>query len=126
MTNREFYNAIANAENLPADLTEKAADLLAKLDASNAHAREKRAEKPSKTAVANAPIKAAMLEHFTKGTNLTAANVAALMDIKVQKASALLRQLVADGVLSVSDTKIKGKGVVKMYTAVVPETATEG
>ena len=125
MTNREFYNAIANSENLSTELTEKAADLLAKLDAANAHAREKRAEKPSKKSVENAPIKAAMLEHFTEGTGLTAANVAALMDIKVQKASALLRQLVADNVLSVSDVKIKGKGTVKMYTAVVPETEVE-
>ena len=35
MTTREFYTAIVNAENLPAELTEKAAELLSAMDKSN-------------------------------------------------------------------------------------------
>ena len=35
MTTREFYTAIVNAENLPAELTEKATELLSAMDKSN-------------------------------------------------------------------------------------------
>lgn len=35
MTSREFFTAVAGAENLPAELTKKATELLAALDARN-------------------------------------------------------------------------------------------
>ena len=56
MTNREFLTVVANAE-VSAEVKEFALESLAKMDARNA----KRSSKPSKTALANAPLKEAIL-----------------------------------------------------------------
>lgn len=110
MTNREFLNTIINA-NISDEITARAQDLLAKLDARNA----KRASTPSKTAVANAPIKAQIVK-LAEEKALVASEVGATLEISTQKASALLRQLCEDGVLVAEEIKVKGKGKVKSYT----------
>lgn len=115
MTNREFLNTVIEA-NLSDDATEKAKALLAQIDKRN----EKRASTPSKTAVANAPIKASIVGMLTDEPK-TAAEIGATLEITTQKASALLRQLAEDGTVSVSEVKVKGKGKVKGYTLVVTE-----
>jgi Fic family protein len=112
MTNREFYQAIVEGAVVTAEQATFAAEAIAKLDKRN----EKRAATPSKTAIANAPIKATIAELLKeKKAYLPAAIIAQAVDITTQKASALCRQLVEEGVLTVADAKIKGKGKVKAY-----------
>lgn len=110
MTNREFYEAIINA-NINDELTAFATEGIAKMDKRN----EKRSSKPSKVALANEPIKQAIANLITdKG--MTASEVGASLEISTQKASALLRQLVEDGVLVATEVKVPKKGKVKSYT----------
>ena len=118
MTNRDFFNSIASNENLNAELREFANGAIAKLDKRNAD----RSSKPSKTAIANEPIKTAIIKYLDKeGFVATAADVAANCDITTQKASALLRQLVESGVLKSAEVKIPKKGKVKAYSVKVSE-----
>ena len=114
MTTREFLNAVISA-NISDELTEKAQALIAQADARNA----KRASTPSKTAVANAPIKTAILTLYTDEVkSLTATEVGEHLGITTQKASALLRQLVESGTLTSEEIKVPKKGKVKSYSLV--------
>lgn len=106
MTMREAMNAVI-METKNADLAEFAVHELEKLDARNA----KRASQPSKRAIENEPIKAKILEVLTDEPK-TASEVATLVEISTQKASALLRQLD----VKVTDVKVKGKGTQKGYS----------
>lgn len=105
MTNREFFEqVIATVDN--EDMKVKAKELIEALDRRNA----KRAERPSKTAIANEPIKAEIAKILT--TEPTVASVIAeKVGISTQKASALLRQMD----VKVTDVKVKGKGTQKGY-----------
>lgn len=119
MTSRDFFTAIASNEAISAELRTYAEDAIAKLDAKNA----KRSSKPSKTQLANEPIKVAIVECLTANGQATASELATALTteetpVTTQKVSALCRQLVADGLLSVADVKIPKKGVVKAYSVV--------
>ena len=109
MTVREFYNAVINA-NLSDEMTEYATAAIAKMDAAN----EKRKNTPSKKSIENAPL----VEEITKllGSEAqTATEIGEKVGISTQKASALLRKLVVDGVAT--STEVKGKkGMCKAYT----------
>ena len=106
MTNREFFEqVIATVDN--EEMKEKAKSLIETLDKRNA----KRAERPSKTAVANEPIKAEISKVLTSEP-MTASVIAEKVGISTQKASALLRQME----LKVTDVKVKGKGTQKGYS----------
>lgn len=109
MTNREFLNAIVDA-NLSDEITTRAHELLAQMDKRNA----KRASTPSKTAVANEPLKAEIVKIVADG-NKTASEVGMALEISTQKASALLRQLVENGTLYAEEVKVPKKGKVKSY-----------
>ena len=111
MTNREFLTAIANSENLSAELVEHATNEIAKMDAAN----EKRKNKPSKTAVENAPIVEALINALTSDPQ-TASDLAVAVGISTQKASRLLRQIVASGVAVSTDIKVPKKGTCKGYS----------
>ena len=112
MTNREFLNAVINAE-ISDELTAQAQDMLAKLDARNA----KRAATPSKTAVANEPIKTKIVELLSDATEMmTASQVGESLEISTQKASALLRQLAEAGTVISEEIKVPKKGKQKGYT----------
>ena len=106
MTKREMFEAIVNG-NVTDEVVEMARVEIEKLDARNA----KRRNTPSKTAVANEPIKAKIVEVLTDEPQ-TASEIATKVEISVNKASALLRQI--DG-LTVTEIKVKGKGKVKGY-----------
>lgn len=114
MTNREFYKAIASNEELTQELRDFANSAIDKLDTS----LEKRKAKPSKTAVSNAPlVERIVTEVLKEDVPMTASDVAACFeDMKVQKASALLRIAVKEGRAAAADVKVKGKGVQKGYT----------
>ena len=106
MTQREMLNAVI-ANKVNDEVIDMAKAMLNKLDERNA----KRASKPSKTAVANAPIKKMILEKLTT-TPKTASVIASEVGITTQKASALLRQI--EG-LVVVDVKVPKKGTQKGY-----------
>ena len=106
MTRREMFEAIVNG-NVTEEVIEMAKNEIVKMDERNA----KRASKPSKTAIANEPIKAKIVEVLSE-TPQSASEIAEKVEITVQKCSALLRQI--EG-LSVTELKVIGKGKVKGY-----------
>ena len=112
MTNREFLTAVANLETAPQEIRDEATARIAKMDATN----EARKNKPSKKATENAPIMEQIATEVLGTEAVTAATVAETVGISVQKASALLRALVAEGKAVAADTKVPGKGTCKVYT----------
>lgn len=110
MTNREFYAAISTNENVAEELRQFAADAIEKMDKS----AEARKAKPSKTAEENAVLAAKVLPMLGK-MPVTAAMVAEEMGLTSNKASVLLRMLVADGKAVACEVK-GAKGKVKGYT----------
>ena len=112
MTKREFLNAvIANVDVI--EIADFAKAEIEKMDARNA----KRSHTPSKTAIANEPIKAKIVEFLgSKEEPIVASVIAGELEISTQKASALCRQLVTDGQLSAVEVKVKGKGKQKGYS----------
>ena len=112
MTNREFFTAIASMTNISAELVEHATNELGKLDKRNAS----RAAKPTKAQKENEPIKEEIVRFLTeKGSFHTASEVMEACEISVQKASALCRQLVEEGTLTVQEIKVPKKGKQKAY-----------
>lgn len=101
MTNREFFNAIINA-NVSDELTAHATAELEKLDKRNTH-------------LENEPIKAHLLEILAVKP-MTASEIhEADASLSTQKISSLCRQLVEAGKLAVEDVKIPKKGKQKQY-----------
>ena len=117
MTIREFLTNVSNGIVTDAEM-EIARKEIAKMDAAN----EKRKNKPSKTAVENEPIKASILAVLTNDPQ-PASDIAALVEITPQKASALLRQLATAGAVAVSEIKVPKKGTVKGYALPVATDA---
>lgn len=107
MTKREFYEAVMALENVDAELVLFAENEINKMNERNA----KRKSTPSKTAIANEPIKAQIVEVLTE-TPQSASEIAEKVGISTQKCSALLRQIEN---LTVTEIKVKGKGKVKGY-----------
>lgn len=109
MTKRDFLTAVSNGI-INAEITEYASAELVKMDEAN----EKRKNKPSKKAEENAPILASILEALTDTPAITS-DIAAAVGISTQKASSLLRQLVADGKAVQSEVKVPKRGLQKAY-----------
>lgn len=121
MTNREFFTAIASNTTLSAELVEFAIEAITKLDKRNAS----RSSKPSKTAIANEPIKASIVEYVTAHANALASDIAVACEISTQKASALCVQMVKDKVLTVCEVKVPKKGKVKAYSLAVTDKGAD-
>ena len=127
MTNREFYTAISANETLTEEIRNHANEQIAKLDAT----AEKRKGKVSAKDQEKRDANAAMAKHIAEtilGTEAkTATDVAAALtefageEVKVQKASYLLRLAVELGLANATEVKIPKKGTQKAYTAVVAE-----
>lgn len=113
MTKREMFEAIVNG-NINEEIIEMAQKEIVKMDEKNA----KRRNGISKKAQENEPIKVA-IHDFLKGCEdpTTASAIAEKVEISTQKASALCRQMVADGRLTSTEIKVKGKGKQKGYSA---------
>jgi CRP-like cAMP-binding protein len=112
MTKREFLEAIVDAEALEVELRKFAAEELEKMD----KALAKRKAKQSAKALANAPLIEQIKENLLSDEPLLASVTGEYLGVSVQKASALLRQMVADGIADVKDVKVLGKGIQKGYT----------
>lgn len=124
MTNREFLTAIANSTVLPTDLTDFASEQITKLNARN-EAR-KASSKPSKTAIANEPIKASIMAFLSQQSEpVIACTVAEGVGISTAKASSLLRQLVESGKVVKSEVKIPKKGKTAAYAVALTDSADE-
>ena len=106
MTNREFFNAVI-ANEITDEVITHATESLEKLDVRNA----KRAERQTKTQIANEPIIKAIADLLTSEP-MRASEIAEACGISTQKASALVKKV--EGVQSV-DVKVKGKGTQKGY-----------
>ena len=106
MTNREFFNAVI-ANEITDEVIAHATESLTKLDVRNA----KRAERQTKTQIANEPIIKAIADLLTSEP-MRASEIAEACGISTQKASALVKKV--EGV-SVCDVKVKGKGTQKGY-----------
>jgi hypothetical protein len=120
MTIRQYHEAVISG-NINEAVLAKARAEIAKLDATNA----KRAEKAAEKAKENDPIKNAIYNLLVeKGAMVASAIGAALTtpenEVTTSKASSMCRQMVEERRLTVEDVKVKGKGKVKQYTAVVP------
>lgn len=112
MTKREFYEAIVNG-TMNDELKETAASYIEKMDASNAARKTKLTAKQ----VENEELKGRIAAVLTEAPQ-TASEICGQFEIKVQKASALLRQLVEAGKASAVEVKIPKKGMQKGYTKV--------
>lgn len=111
MTKREFYTAIMNGE-IDEQVKLFASEELEKMDVAN----EKRRNTLSKKAQENQPLLQRITDEILTDEPKTATDVAAVLEVSVQKASGLLRRLVEDGKAVKVDVKIKGKGTQKGYT----------
>lgn len=120
MTLREFYTAISATEGIAEDLKNYAEEQIAKLDAAN----EKKRNKPSKKQAENAPVIEAIKGVLTNEYK-TASVIAAEVEISVQKASGLLRGLVATGEVVSKDVNVPKKGPAKAYALAAAEEVAE-
>ena len=116
MTKREFYTAIKNGK-IDEQIKLFATEELEKMDAVN----EKRRNTLSKKAKENEPLLRQITNEILTEEPKTATDVAAILNVSVQKASGLLRRLVEDGKAAKVDVKIKGKGTQKAYSKVEVE-----
>ena len=118
MTKREFLTAVSNGE-MTDELKDFATTEIEKLDNSAAA----RAAKPSKAQLENAPLVDRIVNEILGTEPKTATEVAEVLEVNVQKASALLRMTVAQGRAVQTEVKLPKKGIVKAYT--LAEEASE-
>lgn len=109
MTKREFYTVIIEA-NIDENTTAFAQNELEKLDAANARAAAKKAEKR----VELEPILTKIYDEMLSDVPISATMVGERLEISAQKATPMLRELVNRG--KAASTEMKGpKGKIKGY-----------
>jgi hypothetical protein len=124
MTNREFYTAIAANETLTEEIRNHATEQIAKLDATAVKRKGKVSAKDLEKREANAKMATLIAETILGTEAKTATDVAAALteqsgeEVKVQKASYLLRLAVELGLANATEVKIPKKGTQKAYTIV--------
>ncbi len=115
MTQREFYEAVVNA-NVSEELTAFATAGIEKLDKTNETRKVKTAEKAAVKEAEKAPIREAIFAVITTEAKTASDLIAeAGVDIKPQAIPALLKPLVEAGEVIKTDIKVKGKGTVRGY-----------
>lgn len=124
MTMRMYHEAVLAIPNIPDEVRAKATAELTKLNEANA----RRLSKPSKTALANAPIKESICGLLAERGAMISADIATALEISTSKASALCGQLVTEGKLTATEVKVKGssgKRTVKQYALAENDTVNE-
>ena len=110
MTNREFFVAVANGE-MTEEIRQHASGQIEKMVAAD----ERRRNKPSKTAEANAPLVEALVTEFLNDEAQLGADLADKLNEKFpdlekpvtpQKVASMLRSYVAGGVVGKEDVKV--------------------
>ena len=121
MTNREFYTAIAANETLTEEIRNHATEQIAKLDATAEKRKGKVSAKDLEKREANAKMATLIAETILGTEAKTATDVAAALteqageEVKVQKASYLLRLAVELGLANATEVAIPKKGKQKAY-----------
>ena len=113
MTKREFYVAISNG-SMNDEIMAMATAEIEKMDAAN----EKRKEKTSKKAEENQPIIDRIVNEVLTAEPMTATDIAAVVELSVQKTSALCRAAVAQGRAVQTEVKVPKRGTQKAYALV--------
>lgn len=109
--NREVLTAISNG-TVDDEIKTWATSQIEKMDARNA----KRTSKPSKTALANAPIKDALVKYLTENDGkFTEMELGVALDVTHNKAGSLARQLVKENIAKSEEVKIPKVGTRKVY-----------
>ena len=126
MTNRDFYNAIINADltaifedEMAKSVKEHAKAALKKLDETN----EKRRNSTSKKAEENLPIMEQIVKEVLSFEPMTASDVGAVVGISHNKATPILKMAVARGLVGVKDIKVAKKGMQKGYFLLSEDSA---
>ena len=104
MTTREFYTAIVNAENLPAELTEKATELLSVMDKSNEKRRG--TETKEKKEAADRRDRVRLFFETNPNETCTRDNIAAQLSITPGQVTAACKTLIEVGYLTKSEAKV--------------------
>lgn len=110
MTRREFMEMVI-ADTTNETIADFARSEIEKMDRKNELAKSRKSKKSAE----NEPIKEKIYSVLNSDEVTTASVVAEKVEISTQKASALLRQMVEDGKITVEDVKVKGKGKQKGY-----------
>lgn len=110
MTNREFYEAVVNAQ-VSEELTEYAKVAIEKLDHTNSLRREVAVKKAAEREVEKAPIREAIVKCITAEPKTASTLIAeAGVEIKPQAIPSLLKGLIEEGTVVKTPVKITGKG----------------
>lgn len=117
--NRQIFFETVIAETENAEVRDFATKELDKLAKENSRKAEKRAEKLAE----DKPLLDKIIEFLTPSTEgakkvCLTSEVADNVGISTQKATPLLKRLVADGLVEMSDEKIKGQGLKKVWSLV--------
>lgn len=118
MTAKQFFSAILEYD-LPVELTAYAEKEIKKIE-DNA---QKRKDKPSKAQQENAVIRQTLFDYLVAHLSeeyFSQAELGEALGISPNKAGALARQLVKDGLAESTDVKVKG-GTRKGYRAIKVE-----
>ena len=111
MTQRDFFKGIQNGGTITDEMIEHATAELEKLDAR----AEKRKNYRTPAQKENDEIKDSILTCFVEGVPMTGKEVAEKVKISTQKANALLRQLVNENELVVTQVA-NGKRLINSYS----------
>ena len=111
MTNREFYNAIAN-NNITAEVIAKATEELSKLDERN----EKRRNAVTDNDKANAVIANDIKSYLADNGATLSADIAKALNLSTSKVNGVAKIMVDKGELVSTKVKIKGVGERTQYS----------
>ena len=113
MTRRDFLTNVSTG-TMNDEIMAFAAAEIEKMDAAN----DKRKEKTSKKAEENQPLVDRIVNEILGTEPMTATDVAAVLEVSVQKASALCRAAMAQGGAVQTEIKVPKKGTCKAYSRV--------
>ena len=105
MTNRDFYTAISAAETLPAELRDKAAELLSKLDTTNEKRRSTDSKEKKEAAARREAVLAFLKEQTEPVTRDTIAGVLNMTPAQAGAACKALGELVAKSEIKVDKAR---------------------
>ena len=118
MTNRDFYNAIINADltaifedEMAKSIKDHAKAALGKLDETN----EKRRNAPSKKELENLPLMEQVVNEVLSFEPMTASDIGAAIGVNHNKATHIVKMAVTRGLAGVKDIKVPKKGMQKGY-----------
>ena len=115
MTNREFYQAVIDA-NINDELTAFATAGIEKLDHTNSLRKDATAKKALEKEAERAPIREAIMAVMTTEPKTATTLIAeAGVEIKPQAIPSLLRGLCEEGIVVKTEVRVTGKGKQRGY-----------